>query len=242
MDRRPASPALHPARTPSLDAGDAEDFKAVEVLGESLKAWLTQLPAFAGIAFVLHAPLLLVTLLPPLPGPLVVAAFLFGELAVSLLVKAALVKAVLDAQRGLPSDFSELIDALRRAPAAFVVGIRILASAAVRLPMLVPGVLYLAEMFAAVPAAVAEGGPARKALLRSQQLTEGLRSQVLVICLLIWTLAISLTLLAGVHRPESLTNTTWILVYLCARALDTSLAAVLSAMTYHYLCERPEAA
>jgi len=242
MDRRPASTALHPARTPSLDAADAEDFKAGEVLADGLKAWLTQLPSFAGIAFLLHAPLLLVTLLPPLPGPLVVALFLLGELAVSLLVKAALVKAVLDAQRGLPSDFTELIDALRRAPAAFAVGIRILARAAVRLPMVVPGVLYLAEMFVAVPAAVLEGGPSRKALLRSRELTAGLRAPVLAICLLIWTLAISLTLLAGVYRPESLTNTTWVLVYLCARALDTSLAAVLSAMTYHHLCERPEAA
>jgi hypothetical protein len=242
MDRRPASTALHSARTPSLDAADAEDFKAGEALADGLKAWLTQLPSFAGIAFLLHAPLLLVTLLPPLPGPLVVSLFLLGELVVALLVKTALVKAVLDAQRGLPSDFTELIAALRRAPAALAVGLRILARAAVRLPMVVPGLLYLAETFVAVPAAVAEGGPARKALLRSRELTDGVRFQVLAICLLIWTVAISLTLLAGVYRPESLTNTTWILVYLCARALDTSLAAVLSAMTYHHLCERPETA
>jgi hypothetical protein len=242
MDRRPASTALHNARTPSLDAADADDFKAGEVLADGVRAWLSQLHSFAGIAFVLHAPLLLVTLLPPLPGPLVVSLFLLGELAVSLLVKTALVKAVLDAQRGLPSDFTELIDALRRAPAAVAVGVRILGRAAVRLPMVVPGVLYLAETFAAVPAAVIEGGPARKALLRSRELTQGVRLQVLAICMLVWTLAIGLTWLAGVYRPESLTNTTWILVYVCTRALDTSLAGVLSAMTYHHLCERPESA
>jgi hypothetical protein len=242
MDRRPASTALHNARTPSLDAADADDFKAGEVLADGVRAWLSQLHSFAGIAFVLHAPLLLVTLLPPLPGPLVVSLFLIGELAVSLLVKTALVKAVLDAQRGLPSDFTELIAALRRAPAAVAVGVRILGRAAVRLPMLVPGVLYLAETFAAVPAAIIEGGPAGKALLRSRELTEGVRLHVLAICMLVWTLAIALTWLAGVYRPESLTNTTWILVYLGTRALDTSLAAVLSAMTYHHLCERPESA
>ena len=50
------------------------------------------------------------------------------------------------------------------------------------------------------------------------------------------------TLLSGVYKPESLGNFTWILVYLCARSLDTSLAAVLSATAYHHLSERPEAA
>jgi hypothetical protein len=30
------------------------------------------------------------------------------------------------------------------------------------------------------------------------------------------------------------------IVYLCTRSLDTSLAAVLSATTYRHLCQRPE--
>ena len=241
MQRRTASTALHPAR-PSLDAVEADDFSAGEVLSDSLKAWLTQLPSFAGIALILHAPLLLVTVLPPLPGPLVVVAFLLAELLVSLLVKAALVKAVLDAQRGLPADFLELVQALRSAPAVLAVGVRVLGRAAVRLLMVAPGLKYLAETFAAVPAAVIEGGSSGKALLRSQQLTQGVRIQVFGVCMVVWTVAIVLTLLSGVHKPESLSNTTWILVYLCTRALDTSLAAVLSAMTYHHLCERPEQA
>ena len=241
MQRRTASPALHPAR-PSLEAVEADDFSAGEVLSDSLKAWLTQLPSFAGIALILHAPLLLVTVLLPLPGPLVVVAFLLAELLVALLVKAALVKAVLDAQRGLPADFLELVQALRSAPAVLAVGVRILGRAAVRLLMVAPGLKYLAETFAAVPAAVIEGGSTGKALQRSQQLTQGVRTQVFGVCLVVWTVAIVLTLLAGVHKPESLSNTTWILVYVCTRALDTSLAAVLSAMTYHHLCERPEQA
>jgi len=93
-----------------------------------------------------------------------------------------------------------------------------------------------------VPAAVIEGGSTSKALLRSQRLTQGARIQVFGVCLVVWTVAIVLTLLSGVHKPESLSNPTWVLVYLCTRALDTSLAAVLSAMTYHHLCERPEQA
>jgi hypothetical protein len=31
------------------------------------------------------------------------------------------------------------------------------------------------------------------------------------------------------------------IVYLCSRSLDTSLAAVLSATAYRHLCQRPEA-
>jgi len=64
---------------------------------------------------------------------------------------------------------------------------------------------------------------------------------VLGICLLIWTLAVGLTLFSGLHKAGSVGSATWIVVYLCTRALDTSLAAVLSAMTYHHLCDRPDA-
>lgn len=243
MERRPAATALHPARHSSLDAGvEADEFSVGEVLADGVRAWLSQLPSFAGIAFLLHAPLLLVTLLPPLPGALVVTLFLVAELSVALLVKAALVKAVLDARRGLPADFLELVEALRSAPVVLVVGARILCRAAIRLLLVMPGLKYLAEMFAAVPAVIVEGGSTGKAMLRSQQLTEGVRIQVFLICLLVWSVAVGLTLLSGVHKAESLSNTTWILVYLCTRALDTSLAAVLSATTYHHLCERPEPA
>src|SRR3977135_4038684 len=157
MQRRTASQALHPARPP-LEAVEADDFSAGEVLSDSLKAWLTQLPSFAGIALILHAPLLLVTVLPPLPGPLVVVAFLLTELLVALLVKAALVKAVLDAQRGLPADFLELVEALRSAPAVLAVGGRILGRAAVRLLMVAPGLKYLAGDCAAGPGAGTYGG------------------------------------------------------------------------------------
>jgi hypothetical protein len=241
MERRTASTAARAAQ-PALDTVEVDDFNAGEVLADGLRAWLSQLPSFAGIALILHAPLLLVTLLSPLPGALAVIVFLVAELGIALLVKAALVKAVLDARRGLPADFLELVEALRSAPAVLVAGARILGRAAVRLLAVVPGLTYLAETFAAVPAVIMEGGSTGKALLRSRQLTDGVRIQVLGICLLIWSVAIGLTLLSGVYKPETVTNTTWILVFICARALDTSLAAVLSATTYHHLCERPEAA
>jgi hypothetical protein len=242
MNRRPAATALHPQR-PAFEAVEADEFSLAEVLSDGLRSWLSQLPSFAGVALILHAPLLLVTLLPPLPGPLAVAIFLLAQLGAALLVKAALVKAVLDARRGLPAEFLELLAALRSAPGAVVaVGVRILTRAAPRLLLIVPGALYLAETFAAVPAVLVEGGSSGKALLRSRQLTDGVRFQVLAICILIWTLGVGLTLLSGVYKPESLGNTTWIVVYLCARSLDTSLAAVLSATAYHHLCERPEAA
>jgi len=59
--------------------------------------------------------------------------------------------------------------------------------------------------------------------------------------MLIWAVAVGLTLFSGLHKGGSVGSTIWIIVYLCTRALDTSLAAVLSAMTYHHLCDRPEA-
>ena len=127
------------------------------------------------------------------------------------------------------------------APKVLVLGTRILGRAAVRLLFLVPGLLYLTETFAAVPALIIEGGSTRAALRRSEKLTGGVRMQVLGICLVIWSIAVGLTLFSGLHKGGSVGSTIWIVVYLCTRALDTSLAAVLSAMTYHHLCDRPDA-
>src|SRR5438445_358104 len=79
------------------------------------------------------------------------------------------------------------------------------------------------------------------ALRRSEKLTGGVRTQVLGICLVIWSIAVGLMLFSGLHKGGSVGSTIWIVVYLCTRALDTSLAAVLSAMTYHHLCDRPDA-
>ena len=242
MNRRSAAPALQSAQRPSIEAVEADDFSVAEVLTDGLRSWLSQLPSFAGVALILHAPLLLIILLPPLPGPLAAAIFLAAELVVALLVKATLIKAVLDARRGLPADFAELLGALRNGPGVVTLGVRILARAAGRLLLVMPGVMYLAETFAAVPALLVEGGSGGKALARSRQLTEGVRFGVLTICLLIWSAAIGLTLLSGVYKAESLSNPTWIVVYLCTRALDTSLAAVICATAYHHLSERPEAA
>ncbi|HYS09773.1 MAG TPA: hypothetical protein VEP66_13560 [Myxococcales bacterium] len=242
MNRRPTASALQPAPRPSFEAVEADEFSVAEVLSDGLRSWLSQLPSFAGIALILHAPLLLITLLPPLPGPLTAAIFLAGELVVALLVKCALVKAVLDARRGLPAEFVELLAALRGSLGVVVLGVRIFTRAAGRLVMIVPGLMYLAQTFAAVPALLVEAGSGGKALARSRQLTDGVRFQVLTICVLIWSLALGLTFLSGVYKAESLSNTTWILVYICARSLDTSLAAVLSATAYHHLSERPEAA
>ena len=242
MNRRPAASALQSAQRPSFEAVESDDFSVAEVLTDGLRSWLSQLPSFAGVALILHAPLILITLLPPLPGPLAAAIFLAAELLVALLVKASLIKAVLDARRGLPADFVELLGGLRNAAGVVVLGVRILLRAAGRLLLVIPGLMYLAETFAAIPALLVEGGSGGKALARSRQLTDGVRFGVLTICLLIWAAAIGLTLLSGVYKAESLSNPIWIVVYLCTRALDTSLAAVLSATAYHHLSERPEAA
>jgi len=241
MDRRTVSTALPPGHRASLDRAENDDFSALEVLTEGAGAWLSHLPAYAGIALLLHAPLVLVLLLPPLPGAVVAAILVVAGLFVALLVKTAVVKAVIDGRRNIPTDFLELVEALRAAPKVLVLGARILGRAAVRsVLLLVPGLYYLTETFAAVPALIIEGGSTRAALRRSEKLIDGVRIHVLGICLLIWTLAVGLTLFSGLHKAGSVGSTAWIVVYLCTRALDTSLAAVLSAMTYHHLCDRPD--
>jgi hypothetical protein len=239
MDRRTVSTALPRGPRASLERAEADDFSALEVLAEGTGAWLSHLPAYAGIALLLHAPLALLLLLPPLPHGVVAAILVVAGFFVALLVKAAVVKAVIDARRTLPTDFLELLEALRGAPKVLVLGARILARAAARsVLLLVPGLLYLTENFAAVPALIIEGGSMRASLRRSEQLTGGVRTQVLGVCLLIWTVAVGLMLFSGLHKGGNVGSVTWIAVYLCTRALDTSLAAVLSATTYHHLCER----
>jgi hypothetical protein len=188
----------------------------------------------------LHAPLLFFAFLPPLPRPLLVAGFVLAELVVALLVQAALVKAVIDGQRRLPTEFAEYLQALRCAPAVLALGARIAARAAMGALLLVaPGLAYLCAAFAAVPALIVEGGSGEQALRRSHQLTQGVRVDIFGVCLVIWSLAAVLTLASGMLGAASL-STTWLVVYLCTRALDSSLAAVLSAIAYHHLCERPE--
>jgi hypothetical protein len=104
--------------------------------------------------------------------------------------------------------------------------------------LLFPGLQYLAEMFAAVPAVLLEGGSSGAALRRSRKLTGGVDGKVFAICIVIWTISLALTLLSGAHARNEV-SLTWMIVYLCTRALDSSFAAVLSATTYLHLADRP---
>jgi hypothetical protein len=242
MERRTASTTFQRARPAPRETAEPDEFSAGEVLAEGFRAWLSQLPLFAGVALLLHAPLLLVTFLPPLPQLPFVVALVAAELAIALLVKAALVKAVIDWQRQLPTDFSEFLEAVRsNALAVLLLGTPILARAAIRMfLLLVPGVSYLCETFAAVPAIIVEGGSAGGALRRSRQLTTGVRAQIFGICLVSWSVGIVWTLAFDVLKGGRLESTTWMIFYLGARALERSLAAVLSAITYQHLCARPD--
>src|SRR5437016_9543410 len=82
MDRRTVSTALSPGHRASLDRAENDDFSALEVLAEGAGAWLSHLPAYAGISLLLHAPLVLVLLLPPLPGAVVAAILVVAGLFV----------------------------------------------------------------------------------------------------------------------------------------------------------------
>jgi hypothetical protein len=239
MDRRTKTVALHGA---APEEAESDDLDAVEVIFSSLRIWLTQLPAYAGVALLVHTPLLLLLLLPPVPAWLLVVVFGVVELVIALLVKAALIKAALDAHRGLSSDFRELLEMLnKKAPSVLAVGLRILPVAAAKmLKLVLPGAVYLTETFAAVPEVIEEGVSPSEAVRRSERLTHGVRLQVFAICMVSWTLSPALIFASGVHLGGRMISPTWMIVYLCMRSLDTSLAAVLSATTYHHLRQRPE--
>jgi hypothetical protein len=239
MNSARASTALDRERPAPRATAEPEGFSAGEALADGFHTWLSRLPAFAGVALLLHSPLLLVPFLPALPRAPLVIAFLAAEFAVALLVKAALTKAVLDWQRQLPTDFAEYREALRTAPAVLALGTRILARSAVRAFLfLVPALTYLCANFVAVPAIIIEGGSIEQALRRSQQLTSGVRLRVFGICLVIWSLAALWTLSFGLLNGAGLSKTSWMIFYLCVRAFERSFTAVLSAITYHRLCDR----
>jgi len=236
MERRAVTLQRTPAR-----AIVSDDFSAGEVLSDGVRAWLSQLPAYGGVAFLVHLPLLLLLPLRSLPGFLLVPIFFAAELLAALLVKAALTKAVLEARRGISSDFRELPEALRQhAPAVLAVGARILLAAGPKLlKLLLPGVVWLCETFAAVPAVVAEAGSSAAALRSSERLVEGARIRVFGVCAVIWALAWTLPFACGLLH-EGIVTVSWMLVYLLTRALDTSLAAVLAATAYDHLLQRPQ--
>ena len=228
MNTPRASTTALPRERP-VPLAEPDVFSPLDVLAEGFHIWLSQLPAFAGVAALLHAPLLLVPFLPPLPRPALVVAFVAAELAIALLVKAALTKAVLDWQRQLPTEFSEYRDALRTRPAVLVLGTFLL---------VLPALNYLADNFAAVPALIVEGGSTGQALLRSEQLTRGVRARVFSICLVIWLVGALWTLCFGVLTGAHLGKMSWMIFYVCVRALERSFAAVLAAVAYHRLSDR----
>ncbi|MCA1829691.1 MAG: hypothetical protein ABR567_03950 [Myxococcales bacterium] len=217
-----------------------DDFSAGEVLVEGVRTWLLQLPMYGGVAFLVHLPLLGLIFVRALPGWLLVPIFFAAELFAVLLVKAALVKAVLDERRGLPSEFRELLEAVnRKGPAALAVGTTILAGALAKMVKLVlPGIVYLCETFAAVPEVIVEGSSTSAAVRRSEQLIVGARPQVFAVCLLIWTLAGALPFLIGLHHGGHVIHVTSMIFYLALRSLDSSLAAVLAATAYSRLLQR----
>lgn len=219
---------------------DEDEFSAAETLVDGFRSWLLQLPVLAGCALLLHAPLLVFAFLPDLPEPIVAVAFVLCGVAVAGLVQGALVKAVLDSERSLSSDLVELLQAaLREGPKAIVVHFTALGGALVRLFKLVmPGMRYLCDTFVAVPALVAEERPIQASLQRSARLARGARLRIFAVCAVPWTTAALVAASSGVFGQSSYEDVPWLIAFIFARALDTSLAATLAAITYSRLCTR----
>jgi hypothetical protein len=230
-----------PRRAAIATPHDEDEFGAAETLVDGFRCWLSQLPVLAGCALLLHAPLLVFAFLPDLPEPIVAVAFVMAGVCVAGLVQGALVKAVLDNERSLSSDLGELLQAaLREGPRAIIVHLAALGGTLVRLLKLVtPGLRYLCDTFVAVPVLVAERKPMQASLQRSARLARGARLRVFAVCAVPWTTAALVAASSGVFGQSSYEDVAWLIAFIFARALDTSLAATLAATTYSRLCARP---
>jgi hypothetical protein len=237
----PLQATLPPRTAIAALAQDEDDFSAGQTLVDGFRFWLSQLHVTAGCALVLHVPLLAFAFLPDLPAVVVIAAFAAAAAAAAAVVQGALVKAVLDQERSLPSDLGELLQAaLRNGPRAIVLHFTIIAGVLGRLLMVVmPGLRYLADTFAALPALVAEEKSVGSALDRSARLSRGARARILAVCAVPWTTAALVAASSGVFGQSSFEDLPWLIAFIFARALDTSLAATLATTTYSRLCDRP---
>ena len=235
-------PATLPARTAiAAIAPDEDDFSPGQTLADGFRSWLSQLHVTAGCALILHAPLLVFAFLPDLPAVVIIPAFAAAAAVAAALVQGALVKAVLDHERSLNSDLGELLQAaLRNAPRAITLHLTVLGGVIGRLLMVVmPGVRYLADTFVALPALVAEEKSVGTALDRSARLSRGARARIIVVCAVPWTTAILVAASSGAFGQSSFEDLAWLIAFIFARALDTSLAATLATITYSRLCDRP---
>ncbi len=232
-----------PRRNPAAAISREEDeFGALETLVDGFRAWLSQLPAFAGCALIVHAPLLAFAFLPDLPQAAVIAAFAVAAVVAAGVVQGALVKGVLEGERRLHSDLVELLqEAAGNGVRSAIVHLTVLGGILGRLVMLFPGVRYLCDTFVAVPALVTERASIGAALDRSARLARGARPRILAICIVPWTTAALVAASSGVFARASFDSLPWLIAFVFARALDTSLAATLAATAYSRLRDRPGA-
>ena len=232
-----------PRRSAAVPAArDEDDFAAAETLADGFRAWLSQLPVFAGCALLVHVPLLAFAFLPQLPEPIAVAAFALVAIAAAGVVQGALARGVLNGERSLRSDLVEVLAAAAgNGVRAIAVHVAVLAGTLPRLFLLAPGVRYACDTFVAVPALVTEGASMRRAMVRSGRLAHGARSRILPICAVPWTTAALVAASSGIFGGASFDSLPWLIAFIFARALDTSLAATLAATTYSRLRDRPGA-
>jgi hypothetical protein len=231
-----------PRRNVPVPAPEEDDFSASETLKDGWRAWLSQLPVFAGCALIVHVPLLAFAFLPAVPEAIAVAAFVVAAVAAAGAAHGALAKAVLDGERNLSSDLPELLEAAAaNAARSIALHVTVVAIGAAKLLLFVPGVRWLCDTFVAVPALVMEPGSMARALQRSTRLADGARPRIFVIALVPWTTAALVGASSGVFGGASFDSLPWLLAFIFARALDTSLAATMAAITYSRLRDRPGA-
>ncbi len=179
-----------------------EEFRPGKALGDGLSMVGRHLPAFATISSLLHAPLVLISLLwvstLDFSSPAAIERSLSGMwiwlIAIVLLgvilgfvSQGALVYCVVQDLRGAPVRVGDALRvAMSRAPQILAAGL--LTGVIITLGLvacIVPGLIFASRLAFAVPVAVLERSGASRALSRSGDLTDGLRWKVFAILLVL---------------------------------------------------------
>ncbi len=226
----PASPA--PAGRP---------FSAGEVIGRSFSVWFRNFVPFSVVTLVVNLPVLvLAAVVPEDAGAGWRILLNLVNALVELVIAGALTYGVLESLRGervplgtlLGTGFSKLG---RVFLVSVAVGLRVLLGFML---LVVPGIVFLCQLYVAVPAAVVEPDVGLEAIPRSRALTAGNRWGIFVIVLVGLLVTIAVGGVAGVLAllgASALPGPAVAVLVTAIGALASPFGACAAAVAYHDL-------
>lgn len=238
------------------------EFRVGEALGRGFAIWFKNLPSFLVLAILVYSPIIVYTALVTSGAVLddaekletYNAVTVLMQFALNLIVTAAVLYGTIQQLSGRHAGIGESIGVgLKRLFP--VLGVGILSGLAVAvwfLILLVPGVgpflailaivpalIMMCLLYAAVPAAVVERPGLFGALRRSRELTSGCKGQIFGILLVLGVLSIIISyLLKSIFVSDSMTDHDMKLFIWIGLAVDIALAALsatINGVVYHDL-------